>query len=65
MEVVGFGMGESPQKQGRVLESDLSGILKISQGYIGYLGNKLQRYVSVQCVPVANFPLCCAGLWVE
>lgn len=65
VEVVGFRMGESPQKQGRILESDFSGILKISKGYIGNLGNKLQLYVSVQCVPIANFPLCCAGLWME
>lgn len=59
MEVVGFRMGASPQKQGRILESDLSGILKISKGYIGNLGNKVQLHVSVQCVPLANFPLLC------
>lgn len=59
MEMILFRMGESPQKQGRVLGSDLSEILKISKGYFGNLGNKLQLYVSVQCVPVANFPPLC------
>lgn len=63
--MAGFRLGEGPQKTRRVREFDLSGTLRISEGCIDTLGNKLKPYFSVKFMSVANCAVCCAGLRVE